>query len=191
MITVVLLPAGQVGEIPDITNLPTGDFVYVDGDGNVLGEFKAGPFEFEIDGQLVKYGNIGVYGGLTKVKVRFYDHVSDGQVIVSSMDREVAFPSDDCTGTGFISNTDWVLKFSSGDWRVGSNRVSGENPEPISFVAKSVQTTMHYGSGVEVALSPCVQVDQVKTNQYPLVSFTPPAEWASPKSPVSISQLAE
>jgi hypothetical protein len=187
--TIVLLPSGQIGEIPDVTTLPAGDFVWVDGAGNLLGGFEAGPFEFEKEGELVKYGNVDVYG--LRAQVRFYDYISDESVVISSMEREVSFPSDDCSGTGFISNNEWLLKFSDADWRIGSNRVPGEDPNQVSFVAKSVRTTMHVRSGVEVELSPCIQVEQVKTNQYPVVTFTPPSEWTSPKSPVSILQLAE
>ena len=180
----IVFVSGLMGEIPDVTTLPSGLFYLIDNEDRTLGiyrmsktdlsQYEAILFDMYVEGGGPVRGTM-VFTGDSSVKITGGEYSTNWTIL---------YASEDCSGQGFYQQYPGTLL------EVRNNEfVIPRGPQAI-FAAKSTITSGHFSNGQYRPPSQCQATDSIFDGTA-VVPFTPAAEVLNPSFPLRIEQRAE
>lgn len=173
----VIIPSGSVGEAPDISAIPVGNFYWQDGNGVVVseafGNMNNGSFEVRTEDGIVMSMNQSDAQQATFVGVLSYS--------------VLYYTEADCGGAPYImSNLNVTHHFNEQFWLPIPTEIEGEQT-----IVKSTRVTDRYHNdnfGIW-EIQECENTnDQLARIGKFLAPYTPPAEWLNAAYPLTLVQ---
>lgn len=177
----IVFVSGLMGEIPDLTTLPSGLFYLIDNEDRTLGiyrmsrtdlsQYDAILFDMYVENGGPVRGTM-VFTGDSSVKITGGEYSTNWTIL---------YASEDCSGQGFYQNYPGTLLEVRND-----EFVIPRGPQ-ATFAAKSTITSGHFSNGQYRPPSQCQLTDSIFEGTA-VVPFTPAAEVLNPSFPLRIEQ---
>mgnify|MGYP000660471064 CR=1 FL=1 len=150
--TVVVIQPTNVGQSPDISTIPSGNFVISDANDIVLAEYYGSSLDGPLFSFQIKIDDKGLIG--SNLSAQIYNDESKSKVFIQGHQtiNTIVFASEDCTGPAFGSHVGILYRLSDNDYRF---RKTGT--ENTNFIAKSAID----GGHLDVPPSECKQVNYI------------------------------
>ena len=168
---------GVVGEAPDISTLPQGQFVWMDGNQVVVAPFSRTGFE---------RGFLSLYTG-DGVRVRYYQDESAAKLRIRKTISRAYYTEPDCKGVMISSSSPRGLARIEGAFFVPGQSL----PQPILTPSKREADSYDFVSD-SYRVGACEEVTgaELLPNTGPLlVPYNPPAEFINAIYPLRLVQL--
>ena len=186
--TVVIMPEVSATEIPDITSIPSGEFVWRDANGVLLAYWDSG-----VTGSPVSYLKYRARLDTPVVRFTLVNHHADQAVYLSSRGAGAFYAESDCSGTGFTrsSATELIIFGPEEGLFIAANRVDSAIAS-VDLPARGRRD----GAGTESSAWPapeageCVAIaPSPQRGMVPIVGIEFPDEILNAAYPIEVDQL--
>ena len=186
--TVVVVPQGSSGEVPDISEIPVGDFYIVDGNGVVLSQYFEG-FTEHPTGVSTTLGD----SSAADISMRIHQVDADQSLyLVDCCTQTFLYYAElNCEGAPWTSGGGGAIRFDGQWWVSKSTTATGRQTLWKSYRKTDKYIGWEEGEAPgDWATEECVDRDPVAPvtiGKFP-VPYDPPNEWLNAAYPLSLEQ---
>ena len=179
----IILPNGEVGEAPDISVIPLGDFYWEDGNGALLGEYNGNLVNVSNGYQTIRINSADGQ------RINLYQNSSLQLLIpVAFSVRAFSYAEADCQGVP-IALDDWAssntIQHIDGQyWATSDTYLGGD-----TLIRSSRYPDRFNTASGEYESRPCINDDTPSPGSGTIiVTYDLPAAWLNPAYPLTLTQ---
>ena len=180
--TVIVYPESAVGEIPDTTELPSGDFYVRDASNTFVGLY----ISFDGGESSLRYYLKGDYSA----RFRAFSRMDLEEAYIES-GGTLFYVTEDCSGTPFLPRRNsYLVQKTVDEWFIASGLVA-PGTDGVNIVVKSIHTGVQHNRFGEPIFTEgtCGPVEYPRTDYAPAVRYIPDDSLMNLTFPLSIDQL--